>query len=180
VGRALTNGGRRSLAWSTMTGKGVGRWWRNLGQKDRKEMRISLAEGIDQWQSQSADSRQWVAGGPHLSVGKRNGKRGNFSWCLPFYRGRRERSWRRVPHVSVGRRRWARPVSHWRASGSPVPRSLTRGPRSVFLNRARTRTSVGCTIPWSPVNNWFSIAPKFARLCNLMEWKIRNNFPFGN
>jgi hypothetical protein len=44
----------------------------------------------------------------------------------------RERASGRAPRVGVGRRCRAGPASHRRAPSSPVPKSLTVGPRSGF------------------------------------------------
>jgi hypothetical protein len=40
------------------------------------------------------------------------------------------------------------------------------------------RTGMGCTA-LLPLVSHISVAQKFTKLCNMIEGKIRNNFPFG-
>jgi hypothetical protein len=101
-----------------------------------------------------------------------------------------------VPHISNGRLTAHRSGEDAARVGFPYPRSLIGGPRSVFSNLARVQMGVGRIVPrFGPLTIGFLFfqtepnlyimklpfcAPKFTKLCNLIESKIRNNFPFGN
>jgi hypothetical protein len=134
----------------------------------------------------------------HLGVGKKSADRRKLRPGNPFIaRGERERG------DGCG------PVRQWRlADGSPVwwgcgvcrvPLSqVSDGWPSVGVSKPGVSPN-GCGLHCSsvrPTNNWFSIllnwtefvnyeshlslALKFTKLFNLIEWEIRNNFPFGN
>jgi hypothetical protein len=61
-----------------------------------------------------------------------NGERGgNFGQSVAFIVGG-ERASGRAPLVGVGHRHRAGPASHRRVLDSPIPGSLTSGPRSAF------------------------------------------------
>jgi hypothetical protein len=87
---------------------------------DYKEARITHAERIAQWQSQSVANWWRAAGGPHLGVGERNRERGKLQSMPPFYRGRKDREEKPGPHVGDGESAVTEPVEMRHGACSPI------------------------------------------------------------
>jgi hypothetical protein len=154
---------------------------------------ISCAWGIAQWRSQTVASQRWVGGGslPHR-WGKWR-KEGSFGRHFPIYSWKRERERGSGPGPA---RRW------WMAHGLPVRREcgtmlppvsvgLVRGTVGLKPTRATVPPGRAQSIKpnvflffkltwiyklWKPP----FVAPKFTKLFNMIECKIRNMFTFGD
>jgi hypothetical protein len=161
-------------------------WPRGLG------MRKELKNGA---------SKRWLTSGEeavvaHLGAGEKAMKGVEALVTSPLYRWRTERVRRRAPRVGVTRWRWARPAEPWHVPVSPVlgcwwaglgqvlkgGASQNRYQATLFLGPDRY-TQFSIFLNWTKFVNYKthpSIALKFTKLCNLIEWKTRNNLPSGS
>jgi hypothetical protein len=97
-----------------------------------------------------------------------------------------------VPHVGDSRPTACRSGGNVVQHRSPIPVRLGRG--AVCLKLTQTTVPPGRTQFIKPnvffyFSNWpefvnyenhLSVALKFTKLCNVIEWKMCNNFPFGH
>jgi hypothetical protein len=186
---------RKSSVWSVVASRGVGRWWRYLGQKKREEVEISYAEGITQWRSQSAASWRWVDGGTHLG-GVKKWQKGRKLWPAIFIgEGERELRGGHLESASdacvepdrraIDTRQVPLFLGHWLVGPGRVLKSgicPKWHPAALFIARPINKL-FSIFSNWTEIvncQNHLSATLKFTKLCKLIEWEIRNSIPFGS